>query len=348
MPSRRSKEIEKSLLGRIASEEFVPGSHLPSIRELADEYEASTKTIHKVLQIMFSNGLIEPKDRASYRVLAKTPLTELTFAFLVRMKEMSDTQTMPVHSLNRSLQKIATERGCSIIFIPVDKLSSVQLNEKLIKSNVSGVILNEVDKQYRDEVLRLKIPAITLDVWNEYSELFEITRDEYQGAYLSADLCVKKGAKHFAWLGHLTDNPNAIARYGAICGLLAQNNLAFQANAIWDAKKKVFDIDKFLSNIKPNTAIFSFWAEHSIPLVKALQQTKLKIGRDVEVVRWSTIEDYESNFKSIKKEINDKCITAVWSVKDVAQNAMDRLEEIVKKPHLKPFRVCLPMWVKDT
>jgi len=54
-----SRQIADTLRGKIASGEYAPGSALPSIVQLSDEFEVTTNTVRKALGILRDEGLIE-------------------------------------------------------------------------------------------------------------------------------------------------------------------------------------------------------------------------------------------------------------------------------------------------
>jgi len=56
LPARR---VELALRARIAAGEWQPGDRLPSVADLATEYEVARNTVIKSLRRIASDGLIE-------------------------------------------------------------------------------------------------------------------------------------------------------------------------------------------------------------------------------------------------------------------------------------------------
>jgi DNA-binding GntR family transcriptional regulator len=54
-----SRQIAAVLRGRIESGEYAPGSALPSIIQLSEEFEVTTNTVRKALGILKDEGLVE-------------------------------------------------------------------------------------------------------------------------------------------------------------------------------------------------------------------------------------------------------------------------------------------------
>jgi DNA-binding GntR family transcriptional regulator len=54
-----SRQIADVLRGRIGSGEYGPGSALPSILALAQEFRVTTNTVRKALRILKDEGLVE-------------------------------------------------------------------------------------------------------------------------------------------------------------------------------------------------------------------------------------------------------------------------------------------------
>lgn len=58
----KSRVIEQSLRGRVTSGELVPGTALPSRRQLAKDYQTSRVTIDSVVAKLTAEGIFEPSD----------------------------------------------------------------------------------------------------------------------------------------------------------------------------------------------------------------------------------------------------------------------------------------------
>lgn len=65
VPERIADELSR----RILRGEFAPGTRLPSVRNLAAEYEVNVSTVQRVLVVVQERGLAVAKDRAGIEVL---------------------------------------------------------------------------------------------------------------------------------------------------------------------------------------------------------------------------------------------------------------------------------------
>ncbi|WP_432043774.1 GntR family transcriptional regulator [Streptomyces cadmiisoli] len=70
--------IAAELRSRINSGEFQIGDQIPTLPELADEFDVSQTTIRNALALLRNEGLIETRARAGTRVREKPPIHRLT------------------------------------------------------------------------------------------------------------------------------------------------------------------------------------------------------------------------------------------------------------------------------
>lgn len=76
---KRYQQLAQTLQQRIENGEFQPGSHLPSIRALSQQYQLSKNTVIHALNQLEEQALIQPQPRQGFRVNAPahaSPLIE--------------------------------------------------------------------------------------------------------------------------------------------------------------------------------------------------------------------------------------------------------------------------------
>lgn len=89
------KQIAMQLEGAILSGTFLPGSHIPAIREIAAEYQVNLNTAQRaVWELKQMKLLVSPpgkgtfviKDADFIRQFRQKRCEELTYAFILQMK----------------------------------------------------------------------------------------------------------------------------------------------------------------------------------------------------------------------------------------------------------------------
>jgi len=80
-----SNQVAEAMLQRILSEEFSPGSFLPSERELQEEYQVSRTVIREAIKLLGARGLITTNSRQG--TIVNPDLTEpVTSAMLLALR----------------------------------------------------------------------------------------------------------------------------------------------------------------------------------------------------------------------------------------------------------------------
>lgn len=72
-PNYRRDEVAAALRARITAGEWAPGALMPSVRELAAEYNCSPTDAHAALRILRSQGLVVIHDRRGATVASPLP-----------------------------------------------------------------------------------------------------------------------------------------------------------------------------------------------------------------------------------------------------------------------------------
>ncbi|PCJ60041.1 MAG: hypothetical protein COA79_09555 [Planctomycetota bacterium] len=332
---------------QIANDKKEKGDFLPSVRSLSEIYRVSTKTVHRSLQLLATKGCITSLPRQGYQVVETLNSSNGIFAFLTNY---SFENNEPYENIEKliylSLQKEAYKRGWSILIIPSRINNIHELNKQLKDSNVTGVIVNDTEWLNHNQLNDLIIPAISLDVWNQYKDVNEIARDEYQGASQAAIYLIEKGHNEFIWVGPIKDNINGTARFGSAYSTLIKNNFDLSAKNRFDFKTNQFNIEdakKILKKIKTPVGIFVLWREMSMTMIRAAKELNMNVGEDFDLVGWSTTEEFHTNYANDIPELATKCGNALWSIENLCYIILNRIEELKRKPQQKSYRISVPM-----
>lgn len=332
---------------QISIDKMEQGDFLPSVRTLSATYQVSTKTVHRSLQLLASKGHITSLPRQGYQVVDSLHNSNGVFAYLTNYSFHEGSPYAPIEKLiYTSLQKEASKRGWSVLIIPSENNSLSQLNQLLKSSNVTGMILNDTDWLKKHQLKDLEIPAISLDVWNHYTNINEISRDEYHGASLATNHLIECGHQEFIWVGPIKDNINGTTRFGSVYSTLIKNNFDLPTKNRYDFQSNSFtekDAVKILKRIKSPAGIFVLWREMALLMIRAAKKLNMKIGKDFDLVGWCTSEELHTGYADECPELTSKCGNVLWSITEISHIVLNRMEELRQNPRQQPYRICVPM-----
>jgi DNA-binding LacI/PurR family transcriptional regulator len=106
------------------------------------------------------------------------------------------------------------------------------------------------------------------------------------------------------------------------------------SNAAYKAARKM------LAHPQRPTAIFALWQNFQIAVAKAAAELGLVLGKDLEMVGWSSAESYESQY--VSQFVGTVPPAVTWSVATMVETAMARLEERRNNPQLPVIHLRIP------
>lgn len=89
------------------------------------------------------------------------------------------------------------------------------------------------------------------------------------------------------------------------------------------------------------TAVIALWNDLSHSLIGAADDLGLQLGRDLEMVGWSTLEQYEGDY--LQRFVTQAPQPAVvWSVREMAEICITRLAQRRVDPGMPVTRTRVP------
>jgi DNA-binding transcriptional regulator YhcF (GntR family) len=183
--------IRRILEERIAVGEQLPGSWLPSIRELAAEMGINRNTVSKVYESMSRDGYIEPVPGRGFRVISNRPggagATETADALKTlvrRANAVGLTREWVVDTVRHAASEVYDERPLRIGFIECNEEGAGVLSENLAKHlghSVEPVLLDDLAAGTDRELGRFDIVMTTLFHLQEVNALVDRTETEVVG-----------------------------------------------------------------------------------------------------------------------------------------------------------------------
>jgi DNA-binding LacI/PurR family transcriptional regulator len=325
-------EVKELLSARIACGEFGLGAFLPSVRRLSQESGRSPKTVHRALQGLAEEGLIQADSSRGYRVkaLALDPEQGAPVAYVMNSARRRGSDPRFLQILMSELQAAAARRGWNLLIVGGMDASPEETYQQLRSNGVRGVLLDSINLELVSMINADKLPTVMVDAWDPAIDLDAVVQDGYRGGLLAGEHLAEKGGQRIAWLGldPAQFGPQAVERYSGVVGGLKSrgHQLALEyfvaRNDVQSAKKVAL---KLLSSAQRPSGIAALWQSAFLGVLQAARSLKLKPGRDFELVGWSVEEDLQAIVQAGNSPLT--CPVITWRLKDMADTALNRLAE---------------------
>lgn len=345
--ARASATLRSTLRKDIFSGTLKIGSLLPSVRALSKTFQLTPKTVHYALQALEREGLIGAEPRKGFRILSrsKDPRQGFPVASILDTNHLNNTS--PLHqTLNTLIEKTLAEQAIPILNIFTETKSITEIVSQIKKEKTWGVLLDTVNLPLLIQMEKIGIPAVMIDAWVENAPFDVVLQDNYQGGYEAAKYLIKQGHKRIAWLGPIGSSGISRERFaGALVacetnGASIPNEWRFECEVNKPHAKTL----ELLSIKNRPDAILSLWSEISISVASNAKKLKLKIGKDFEMVGWTTEDKYEKYALAFEK--NNTPPTIIWDPQEMAQMAINRLSEKWQNPTIPTMRILVPTYLR--
>jgi GntR family transcriptional regulator, arabinose operon transcriptional repressor len=324
------------------------GQPLPSTKQLGSEYGVSSETARRAAKQLEAEGLLESHPRHGFRVLARAndPDRGLPIAFIVSAVDQSGLWGEFHRMLFAGLQQAAQERGWALLAIGAGRRTPHDVMAQLRDCRACGIVLDSMNKPLLDAVAKMGLPAVMMDSWESDMRLDAVVQDSFQGALLAVRHLVERGHKRIGWLGRTTDSAVAQERFGGTVAGIAAAGLPILTEFLQDtpAGSEQQVAHKMLSRRDRPTGLLGLWQDPAVQLVSTADDLGLKLGRDVDVVGWTSEESYPQYTAQFKTGLVPPIM--VWSIADLARMAIERLAARRLNPALTPVLVKLPARLK--
>lgn len=349
--TRGSLALAEKLRARIKREGIPAGAYLPSERVLIKEHGLSFKTVRRALKLLEAEALIVAEDRRGYRVLSRAndPAKGCPLAFVVG-KPPNEGADWFYHRILGELQQAAGRLNWSLLGVFRNGRTPGEIVAHLEAARACGVIVDGMEPELLEQIERMGIPTVMIDSWLESMRLDAIVQDGFTGAMLATGYLASRGHTRVAYFGHplAAATPQVIERYGgAQCGL-ARYGLALApelcVESPWlDPGEGLARARELLSRQNRPTAVFAPWRGPAV--AQAAQELGLVLGRDLDLVGWSTEEDYANRFEP-RFPAGQTPPAVVWSVATLAELCITRLMQRRADPRLPATVTRIPMRLK--
>jgi len=340
--SRAALSLSDKLRRQLNNNWVKQGSFLPSERTLARENGVGSTTVRNALKILEQESLIAVEERRGHRVLAHDPAQNKAGPLAFVLSDPGDSaenyssffKTMLIE-----LQRAAGAKKSSLLSISRNDHNLADIVQNLQTTGASGVIVDGGNRDFLEGIRQTGIPMITLETWSDNAQFDAVLQDGFEAGLQAATHLVERGHKHIAWLGlpfGKGEMRHALERFSGAIGGLAQAGLEIPAHFRIASPEKNPDQEfrmarELLSRPDRPTAVMALWQGPSKAVIKAAADLGLELGKDLDMVGWSTEEEYETDYVlSFGSAPVQPAI--VWSVRTMADVCISRLFQRQAEP----------------
>ena len=350
--SRGSARLADLIRGQILDGEYRAGSLLPSERVLAREHGMGSRTVRRALKILESEALVAAEDRRGYRVLSKAhdPERGCPLAFVASELPTRD----PIkggffQTMLAELQRAASARQWSLLGVGSEGRTPGEVVEHLRTARAGGAIVDSIDADLLGAIRKAGIPTVIADAWLEDAGFDGILQDGFTGGIQAAAYLASRGHERVGWLGLEIAGDRSqmvLERFSGAVGGLARAGLRIAEEHLvevpeGDEVSSLSAARALLGSPDRPTAVIAPWQGTGSSIVKAADELGLRLGTDLEMVGWSTLEQYETEY--VQRFVNQPVQPAViWSVREMAEVCIIRLAQRRADPGLPVTKTRIP------
>jgi len=350
--TRKAQELADLLQLKIADGNFAPGHFLPSERTLAKDFGMGSRTVRRALKILESNALVAAEDRRGYRVLARAnePDRGCPLAFVVSDPSLrAPIKNSFFQTMLAELQRAAGARQWSLLGVGCQRRTPGEVVEHLRAARAGGAIVDSIEPDLLGAIREAGIPAVIADAWLEDAGFDGILQDGFTGGLQAASYLAERGHRRIAWLGLRLSGDRSqmvLERLSGALGGLARAGLRLADEHLIEVSEGGTDnaraaVRGLLESPDRPTAVIVLWQGLGHSLIGAADDLGLRLGRDLEMVGWSTLEQYEDDY--LQRFVTQPPQPAVvWSVREMAEVCITRLAQRRIDPGMPVTKTRIP------
>ncbi|MCX7804249.1 MAG: GntR family transcriptional regulator [Planctomycetota bacterium] len=339
---RCSVKLVQTLKSWITSGEIRSGSFMPAERELSARYEVARMTVRRALKILEADGLLRAEPGKGYRVLARSndPTRGCPIAFVLSGQEPGAGWRDFNLLLLQGIQQAAERRGWPVLGVG----AAGQKPERIVEQCVSGRAWGLVAGVYEPEIIRLAgragLPVVMVDAWDPGLEVDVVFQNGFLGGTQAVEYLVAQGHSRIAWFGQVNMGVHSAARFGGAFTALRLHGLTLPAEFEIDfaGPDAAGRLRALLDRPDRPTAVLALWQPCLRQAADVARSLRLAIGRDIEQVGWSSVEQYD---QAVAAHFRGERVPPVveWSIADMAEMAVDRLAYRREHPEQPPVTI---------
>lgn len=325
-------QIKNLLLERFQSEDFQPGNKLPTEFELMDELSVSRTTIRQAISELENSGIVERRHGSGTYFQGIVPEKKKTSGGLIGLINFYFTDYI-YPEIIRGIEDTISEAGFSLALANSRETIEKEISavERLLEQGVQGLILEPSrNLQIRNDHPLLKlldsidIPVVTTHWGISDRKLSTVTIDDVPAGYEATKYLLDRGHTKIA----IVYKEDVQAGYDRFLGYKeafeeAGVQIVPEFVCTYDDRDEGIDVrqgylltQKLLADAESNpTAVFYFNDNIAIQGYNAIQETGLKIGKDISVIGFDNFRNTDMLFPPLTTFEHPKYDLGKWAAK---------------------------------
>lgn len=335
-------ELIQNIKSRIAKGQLRTGSFLPSERELSESHSVARMTARRALKALEAEGFLHAEPGKGYRVLARgnDPTKGCPVAFALAAQEPG----APWRDFNllllQALQAAAERRSWPVLGVGAQG----QIPERVIDQCKLGRAWGLVADVHRPDLVSLAarsgLPVVMVDAWVPSVDVDVVFQNGFLGGMQAVEYLVELDRRRIAWFGQVNWGVHSATRFSGAHSAMRMQHLTLEPGFEIDARKP--DAEEALARLlrRPDRpdAILALWQPHMRTAAKVARELGLRIGTDLEIVGWTSEEQYDSAVASYFRGERVPPVVQ-WRIADMAEMAIDRLASRRANPAQPPVTI---------
>jgi LacI family transcriptional regulator len=297
-PDARYRRVAEKLRTRIEKGEWPAGSALPSIRDLAAEYQEGDFTVRLAAQSLRAEGFVRINPRR--RMVVSTPTLRCNAAFNPVLEVLG----RGLHLTHGHPTFDALQRGICIgagqidrpLLIVHDRLLRNELPVRYLRIPLEGVLLvGPLSPQIIARYEKLNVPTVLVDMPGAGPKLHEISVDNETSAFEATRHLIALGHRRIAFVRFvqldLRDiDPDSKQRQKGFGRALRRAGISSERNCIFNIFSKDGpdspSLRALFQSQPPFTAALVADDEHAGAVLKAARRFGKKVPDDFSIACW--------------------------------------------------------------
>lgn len=332
------EHIRRDLLGG----QTAPSDYLPGERDLATRYGVGRITVRRALKLLVAEGLLRPERGHGYKALLKSagekPGSPLVFISSVD----SYTVTEVDGNVASAVQDALVRAESQVLTVGVLGRPPEEVMRVIADVGAWGVLVENNSRALHEALSQSGLPCVAVDVVTDDLPMDCVLQDNHGGARAAAEHLIAKGHQRIGWFGDVAQTRHSLERFTGAQAAFLSHNMEMRREHIVSQSFDLNTAKTLLGRKDRPTAVLAMWRNRTETIARAAHELGLKIGRDLEIVGWTTKSDYR-NLMEAEFAGCPRPTMVVWDRHDMAAAALERIELRRKNPNLRVVRINIPV-----
>jgi DNA-binding LacI/PurR family transcriptional regulator len=336
---RSSTGLVQTLKSGISVGRIKAGSFMPGERELSAKHSVARMTARRALKVLETEGLLRAEPGKGYRVLSRgnDPTRGCPIAFaLAEQDPGADWRDLNLLLL-KGLQQAAERRGWPVLGVGAAGQKPERILEQCVSGRAWGLVAGTHSPELVGLAARAGLPLVMVDAWDPRLEVDVVFQNGFLGGTQAVEHLINEGHRRIAWFGQVDEGVHSATRFGGAFTALRMHGLGLSADLEINASQPgaAEKLREVLARRDRPTAVVALWQPFFRQAADVVRGLGLTIGREVELVGWSPVEQYD---QAIASHFRGERVPPVveWSIADMAEMAIDRLASRREHPEQPP------------